>query len=65
MDVVDVYYVGDFGLMGWVSASEHEHSRPDPLDSMAEIIRHMNADHKDTLVLLARDLLALSHRRQR
>jgi putative heme iron utilization protein len=55
MDVVDVYYVGGFGVMGWVSASEYDQSEPDPLaDSMAEIIRHMNADHKDSLVLLAR-----------
>jgi len=55
MDVVDVYYVGGFGVMGWVSASEYLRSQPDPLaDSMAEIIQHMNADHKDALVLLAR-----------
>ncbi len=56
MDVVDVYYVGGFGVMGWVSASEYERSQPDPLaDSMADIIQHMNADHKDALVLLARE----------
>ncbi|HXM22107.1 MAG TPA: DUF2470 domain-containing protein [Terriglobales bacterium] len=56
MDMVDVYYVGGFGVMGWVSASEYDHSQPDPLaDSMAEIIQHMNADHKDALVLLARE----------
>ena len=55
MDVLDVYYVGGFGVMGWVSASEYDRARPDPLaDSMAEIIEHMNADHKDALVLLAR-----------
>src|SRR5271163_1412158 len=55
MDVVDVYYVGGFGVMGWVSASEYVGSQPDPLaDSMAEIIQHMNTDHKDALVLLAR-----------
>ena len=55
MNVVDVYYVGGFGVMGWVSASDYGHSRPDPLaDSMAEIIQHMNTDHKDALVLLAR-----------
>ncbi len=55
MDVVDIYYVGGFGVMGWVSASDYECSQPDPLaDSMAEIIQHMNADHKDALVLLAR-----------
>jgi putative heme iron utilization protein len=56
MDVVDIYYVGGFGVMGWVSASEYVGSQPDPLaDSMAEIILHMNADHKDALVLLARE----------
>src|SRR2546425_10326325 len=55
MDVVDVYYVGGFGVMGWVCASEYDRSQPDPLaDSMAEIIHHMNADHKDALVLLAK-----------
>jgi hypothetical protein len=56
MHVVDVYYVGGFGVMGWVAASEYGRSQPDPLaDSMAEIIQHMNADHKDALVLLARE----------
>ena len=44
MDVVDVYYVGGFGVMGWVTASEYLASQPDPLaDSMAGIIQHMNA----------------------
>ena len=55
MNVVDVYYVGGFGVMGWVSDSEYARSQPDPLaDSTAAIIQHMNADHKDALVLLAR-----------
>jgi heme oxygenase (biliverdin-IX-beta and delta-forming) len=55
MDVVDVYYVGGFGVMGWVPSSEYDRARADPLaDSMTEIIEHMNADHKDALVLLAR-----------
>ncbi|MGA7565604.1 MAG: DUF2470 domain-containing protein, partial [Terriglobales bacterium] len=55
MDVVDIYYVGGFGVMGWVSASDYDRSQPDPLaDSTSEIIQHMNTDHKDALVLLAR-----------
>jgi heme iron utilization protein len=55
MEVIDVYYVGGFGVMGWITASDYDRSRPDPLaDSTAEIIQHMNADHKDALVLLAR-----------
>ena len=55
MDVVDVYYVGGFGVMGWVKASDYDQAQPDPLaDVAAGIIEHMNADHKDALVLLAR-----------
>ncbi|MHB8215359.1 MAG: HugZ family pyridoxamine 5'-phosphate oxidase [Candidatus Sulfotelmatobacter sp.] len=55
MDVLDVYYVGGFGVMGWVQVSDYESAHPDPLaDSAAGIIEHMNADHKDALVLLAR-----------
>jgi heme iron utilization protein len=55
MNVVDVYYVGGFGVMGWVQASDYNQAQPDPLaDSAAVIIEHMNADHKDALILLAR-----------
>ena len=55
MEIVDVYYVGGFGVMGWVAAAEYGSARPDPLaDATAGIIEHMNADHKDSLVLLAR-----------
>lgn len=55
LDVVDVYYVGGFGVMGWVSAADYSSAQPDPLaDSAAGIIQHMNADHRDTLVILAR-----------
>jgi putative heme iron utilization protein len=55
LDVLDIYYVGGFGVMGWVPASEYDHAQPDPLaDSAAGIIEHMNADHKDALVLLSR-----------
>jgi putative heme iron utilization protein len=55
MDAVDVYFVGGFGMMGWVSALDYDHAQPDPLaDATGEIIQHMNADHKDALILLAR-----------
>src|ERR1700687_4869707 len=55
MEVVDVYFVGGFGVMGWVAASEYGAARPDPLaDAMPGIIEHLNSDHKDSLVLLAR-----------
>jgi heme iron utilization protein len=60
MDVMDVYYVGGFGVMGWVSASEYCEGKPDPLaDVAAEIIQHMNTDHGDALRLLARAFAAI------
>jgi len=55
MDVLDVYYVGGFGVMGWVQATDYDRAQPDPLaDAAAGIIEHMNTDHRDALVLLAR-----------
>ncbi|HEV3305972.1 MAG TPA: DUF2470 domain-containing protein [Candidatus Sulfotelmatobacter sp.] len=55
MNVVDVYYVGGFGVMGWVKASDYDQAQPDPLaDAASGIIEHMNADHKEALILLSR-----------
>jgi len=55
VEIVDVYYVGGFGVMGWVSAADYSGAQHDPLaDSAASILEHMNADHGDALILLAR-----------
>ena len=55
MDVIDVYYVGGFGVMGWVTALDYSQAQPDPLaDDKRDIMQHMNADHKDALILLAK-----------
>lgn len=55
MNVVNVYYVGGFGGMGWVDAEEYACAKPDPLsDAAAGIVQHMNTDHKDALAVLAR-----------
>src|ERR1700690_2090914 len=55
MNVVDVYYVGGFGVMGWVAASDYYSAQADPrADSATGIIQHMNADHADALVVLAK-----------
>ena len=55
MDVLDVYYVGGFGVMGWVAASEYCQAQSDPLaEHKSDIMEHMNADHKDALILLAK-----------
>ena len=55
LDVIDVYYVGGFGVMGWVAASDYSQAQADPLvNDKRDIIQHMNADHKDALILLAK-----------
>src|SRR5271165_4818266 len=55
MDVLDVYYVGGFGVMGWVPASDYCEAQSDPLaEHKSDIMQHMNADHKEALILLAK-----------
>src|SRR5271166_1699429 len=55
MDVLDVYYVGGFGVMGWVAASDYSAAQSDPLvEHKSDIMQHMNAEHKDALILLAK-----------
>ncbi len=54
LEPLDIYYVGGFGVMGWVEAREYQEASPDPLaTSAAGIIAHMNADHVDAMILLA------------
>ena len=55
LEPVDVYYVGGFGVMGWVTAEEYKEAEPDPLAAVAPgILTHMNADHVPAMLLLAR-----------
>lgn len=55
MEVIDVYYVGGFGAMGWVLAADYTKAEPDPLAEVASgIIEHMNQDHADALRLFCR-----------
>ncbi len=55
VEVSEVYYIGGFGVMGWVSAEHYRSAQPDPLaQTAAEIVQRMNADHADALVLVAR-----------
>jgi heme iron utilization protein len=54
LEPIDLYYVGGFGVMGWVEARDYEHAAPDPLaESAPSILTHMNADHVDAMILLA------------
>lgn len=60
MQVVDVYYVGGFGVMGWISAAEYALAKPDPLtDASGEIVQHMNTEHREALILLAREFAGI------
>jgi putative heme iron utilization protein len=55
LDVEDVYFVGGFAAMDWVSGGAYRAASPDPLaDVAAGIIQHMNADHPDALKVYAR-----------
>ena len=55
MEPADVYFIGGFGVMGWIPVEEYSRSLPDPLAEWSgEILRHMNEDHAEALVLLAR-----------
>ena len=56
--VEGVYFIGGFGVMGWISAEDYGSAQPDPLaESTAGIIQHMNADHAEALRLIARHYL--------
>lgn len=55
LDAIDLYYVGGFGVMGWVEADEYRAAAVDSLaDAAPGIISHMNADHAEALLTLAR-----------
>jgi heme iron utilization protein len=50
LDVEGVYFIGGFGVMGWVPADEYRAAAPDPLAAVASrIIQYMNIDHEDIL----------------
>lgn len=54
LEIIDLYYIGGFGVMGWVEAAEYAAASPDPLADVGPgILSHMNQDHADALSLLA------------
>jgi hypothetical protein len=55
LEVEEVYFIGGFGVMGWISAENYGVAQPDPLaESASGIIQHMNTDHAEALRLIAR-----------
>jgi putative heme iron utilization protein len=56
--VADLYFVGGFAAMDWIDAAAYRDARPDPLADVAGgILEHVNRDHADALLLLARVLV--------
>ncbi len=59
LEVEGVYFIGGFGVMGWVPVEDYASAPPDPLAAVAPgIIQHMNADHGDALRRIARHDIA-------
>src|SRR5436190_12617809 len=58
LEVRSVRYVGGYGRMSWVQAADYAAAEADPLagEAAVGILEHMNADHGDSLVLMARVL---------
>jgi heme iron utilization protein len=55
LEPIDIYYVGGFGVMGWVISDDYRTANVDPLaEAAAGILSHMNADHVPAMILLAR-----------
>lgn len=55
LEVTGIYFIGGFGVMGWISPEDYRSAQPDPLaEAGPGIIQHMNTDHADALVLIAR-----------
>ncbi len=55
LEVRSVRYVGGYGRMSWVEADGYATAESDPLAPVAVgVLEHMNADHAEALVLMAR-----------
>lgn len=55
LEPLDIYYVGGFGVMGWVTADDYRTAKVDPLaEDAPRILSHMNADHTPAMILLAK-----------
>jgi len=55
MTITSLYFVGGFGRMDWVTGQDYYQAESDPLMEIAnDIIEHMNEDHVDAMVLIAK-----------
>ncbi len=57
LDPIGLRYVGGFGRMSWVTATDYLAAQPDPLaPASAGILTHMNDDHAEAILSYARAL---------
>ncbi len=57
LKVESIRYIGGYGRMSWVSCDDWHEATPDPLaPHAAEVIAHMNEDHRDALLSCAHKL---------
>ena len=57
LETTSVRYIGGFGRMSWVEKNELNDAIPDPLAPFAlDIIKHMNDDHSDALILYCKTM---------
>lgn len=57
VEVDAIRYVGGYGRMSWITAGDWAAARPDPVATFgAGAVEHLNADHADALLLMARHL---------
>jgi heme oxygenase (biliverdin-IX-beta and delta-forming) len=57
LEVESVRYVGGYGRMSWIDVDAWQSAEPDPVDAVADgAIDHLNADHADACLLMARHL---------
>ena len=55
MNTIDVYYVGGFGAMGWITHSDYHSAKVDPLaDAESALIDHFNANHAEALLKMGK-----------
>lgn len=66
LQVESARYVGGFARMSWVSGEDYGQAAPDPVGPLAAGIKaHMNEDHEEHMLLLARHVSGVTGQRAR
>ncbi len=61
LNPIDLYFIGGFGVMGWIEVSDFQKAFPDPLAEAAPgILEHMNQDHAPAMIEIAQHAKGIS-----